>query len=304
MVVLFTTTLLNCLIRALRIKAGGKNFVEFSVGLIFCRFSQHRGRLALSTLPILFQLNMDERKINQDPIETLGAQFDSKIPTADKPLTIGFIGHTNITRIQACSCRQQLQEQLESIDKLKMSGVSYWVEMVSPLAPGSDMVLIEEAMKILASGAFSIAGVRLLVPYAVSWDQVYEDFQSHWAQGNYWLNRQSDSVGKGGHSEWIAFKETLENERSRLIDKMRQADFPVDIIDLRSNEEEPLSSHDGYIRAAQWIVAKSEILIAVLDDKRKGTATDEWVDGGTGHTVAQWERLNKGQLCRIDPMRT
>ena len=247
------------------------------------------------------ELDQANRKKDKDQINTLRAQFESDTPTAGKPLKIGFIGHTNITESQADSCRQQLEQKLESIEKLKKSDTWHWVELLSPLAPGSDMVLVEEVLKILTAGTWPIAGVRLLIPYAVPWTKVDEDFRSHWDQGNRWLHPQKGDEHDGSHSEWAVFKEAIQKKRSILFTAMRKSGYPVEVVDLTPNGDKPLSNHEGYIRAAQWIVEKSEVLIAVLDDSRISSATDEWTDGGTGHTVAQWERRNKGRYLRIDP---
>ena len=103
------------------------------------------------------------------------------------------------------------------------------------------------------------------------------------------------------NSDWGDFKEKIKKTRSDLFRPASSARYPVDVIDLRMNGARPLTKHEGYIRASQWIVDTSEILIAVLDDSRKSNAQAEWTDGGTGQTVAHWELKNKGEYLRIDP---
>ena len=135
-------------------------------------------------------LSEKDRKKDKDQISTLKAQFESNSPTAGKPLTIGLIGHTNIIRPQAYSCGQQLEKKLNEISELESSGISRWLDLVSPLAPGSDIAMVHKIIDLLQNGDYSFAGVRLLVPYAVPWEKVDEEFKSHWCKNNQWLEYQ------------------------------------------------------------------------------------------------------------------
>lgn len=253
-----------------------------------------------SILPWL-HLSEKDRNKDKDQIATLRAQFESDAPNAGKPLTIGVIGHTNITKPQARSCAEQLEQLLGQIDELKATDKRCWLQLASPLAPGSDIAMIDEAIDILQRKAYSIAGIRLLVPHAVSWPEVDEDFHSHWLDNNQWLVCQENYNHSGSKAEWAAFKEAIQQSRERIFSRMRKTRYPVDVVDLRINGDMPFTNGQGYILAAQWIVDHCNALVAVLDDDRKSVATDEWVDGGTGHTVAQWETHNGGRLIRLDP---
>ena len=223
-------------------------------------------------------------------------QFCSEVPSAGQRLGIGFIGHTNITTAQVHTCRIQLQAQLNA---LETEAGHCWLDLVSPLAPGSDILLIQETVKTLLSKQFPIVGFRLVVPVAVPWDRVDEDFRSHWENDNQCL--YNHPVDPHSEEQWKAFKHDVQKARDDIFQKITGAGYSVEAINLMPEPDEQLNNHDGYIKAAQWIVDHTDVLIAVLDPNRGKGQAGEWINGGTAHTVAQWESTNKGQLLEIDP---
>lgn len=247
------------------------------------------------------RLSEKDKKKDKDQIATLRDQFQRKPYTAGKPLSIGIIGHTNITKPQAHSCKLQLKEKFNELEQLGPDSDYPWLQLASPLAPGSDIAMIESTIDILQEKSYAIAGVRLIVPYAVAWPDVDEDFHSHWQDNNQWLAYQDEYTHSGSKADWNAFKDAIQQKREEVFSNMHNLRYPVDVVDLRSSNERPPANNEGYILAAQWIVDHCNMLVAVLDDDRKSEATDEWTDGGTGHTVEQWKRHNGGKLLHLDP---
>ena len=237
-----------------------------------------------------------EKDTNQ-VITVFEKQFCSELPSAGQRLGIGFIGHTNITTAQVHTCRQQLSAKLETLHR---EARNCWLDLISPLAPGSDILLVQETVKTLLSGQYPVVGFRLVIPVAVPWNKVDEDFRPHWEKNNQCLFNHP--VDPQSEDQWEAFKYEVQRARDDLYGSITAAGYSVEAIDLKSEPGEKIDNHNGYIRAAQWIVDYSDVLIAVLDEKRTSTVSDEWTDGGTGHTVAQWESINKGRLMRIDPI--
>ena len=139
-----------------------------------------------------------------------------------------------------------------------------------------------------------VSGYRLLIPLAVPWDEVDEDFKTHWAAGNQFYNRDPGSPEKKG--DWKAYKERLANTRQALFARIHSVRQSVNIINLMPEGDDILSNHQGYIDQAKWMVNKSDFLIAVLDQKRGAvTAAGEWRSGGTAMTVAQWNARVDGE---------
>ena len=223
---------------------------------------------------------------------------EKQLPTASKPLRIAFIGHNNINHQQAVKCRAGLQSELKQLIERKIQNECVtkekpFIEFITPLAPGSDIVLAKAAVGMDGLNDL-VSGYRLLIPLAVPWDEVDEDFKTHWAAGNQFYNRDPGSPEKKG--DWKAYKERLANTRQALFARIHSVGQSVNIINLMPEGDDILSNHQGYIDQAKWMVNKSDFLIAVLDQKRGAvTAAGEWRSGGTAMTVAQWNARVDGE---------
>ena len=214
-------------------------------------------------------------------------------PTAAKPLRIALIGHNGINSRQADYCCAAFQKQLKAVLENKAQygftkEETPFVEFITPLAPGSDIVLARSVVKMETLSEL-VTGYRLTVPMAVPWDEVDEDFRGHWQNENVFDKKLPDPGNEEDRDwKWKACKEQLVNIREKLIDQIQADEQTVNIVNLMPEGNDILTNHQGYIEQAKWMVDQADVLIAVLDSTRKREQPGEWSSGGTGVTVAQW----------------
>ena len=245
-------------------------------------------------------LDPETKNKDKDQIATLKAQFESRATTAGKPLCIGVVGPTNLHKWQAYSCTEQLKKKLDELTDFKEMDTVHWVDLVSPLAPGSDMILIDQLVTLLRQPKYPVAGVRLLIPYVLPWQEVEDSFRLHWEAGIQWLFDNTKYSYSGNSSEWSVFKDEIIKTREGLFTKMRESRFPVETIDLRPEVQTGFDKDQAYQLATRWIIDKAEVLIGVTEPKVEYSDTPEFDNGFSSEVLRQWN--NKGQLITIDSM--
>ncbi len=245
-------------------------------------------------------LGPESKQKDTDQITTLKAQFESRATTAGKPLCIGVVGPTNIQRWQAYSCTEQLKIKLDELTVFKEKDTVYWIDLVSPLAPGSDMALIDQLVSLLRQPKYPVAGVRLLIPHVLPWEKVEDRFRMHWEAGIQWLYHDDEYTHSGSGSEWDVFKDIIMKEREGLFTAMRKSRFPVETIDLRPEVQAGFDKDKAYRLATRWIIDKAEVLIGVTEPTVEYSDVSEFDDGFASEVLRQWN--NKGQLITLDSM--
>ena len=256
------------------------------------------------------------------------------VPTAAKVIRIALIGHIGITQQQADHCRRQVQQSIATL--CKQTNEWIWLDFLTPLAPGSDCALMHGVLDQIQSALwkngsalseYPLAGFRLVMPVALAWEKVDDDFFLSWRDGVDWLDsahsmknfnveaaveiEEKMRLARGHQpgdadieaivreAAWRFFKHDISVARQHIIDRSLLAEI-VPLYATKANEQHA----DSYQRASDYMLAHADRLIAVLDPARDYDGAKK---GGTAASVAEWRQLIKhgsragDSLTLIDP---
>lgn len=206
-------------------------------------------------------------------------QFLGKMQNhAFRNFTIGLFGHNDVEPGKEDYVRNTFQDLFK--DALSVHA-EHFVTLLTPLAPGADLLLTIEAARILKK---QNRPFRLAVIEAVPYQKVIDDFKTHWERGMVWGGCRSIK-GK----EWRDARKIMIN-RKEEIETMVGPDLSdhwiVDLTPPGMSLEQwshPDISVEGYRRAAAYLVERSNLLIAYHDPQRTGGP------GGTAETL-EWRK--------------
>jgi hypothetical protein len=217
-----------------------------------------------------------------DTIDKNLEQFLCKMKNeAYRNFTIGLLGHNDVGRD-----KDYIVEKFQELfERVLSDHIEHFVTLLTPLAPGADLLLTIEATRILEK---QNRPFRLVVIEAVPYQKVIDDFKTYWERGMVWGGCRSIK-GK----EWRDARKIMVN-RKEEIETMVGPDLSdhwiVDLTPPGMSLEQwshPDISVEGYRRAAAYLVERSNLLIAYHDPQRTGRP------GGTAETL-EW---------REDPLR-
>jgi RyR domain len=122
--------------------------------------------------------DLDRDQIRDLFAETLPRVLHEPAPQAVRfDLWIGLIGTTNVARADTA---RLVNEVAEAISRIVEARPNHYITLLSPLAPGSDLIATRKALAILAA---AYRPHRLLVPNAVHFSQVVKSFEARWRAG-------------------------------------------------------------------------------------------------------------------------
>lgn len=210
-------------------------------------------------------------------------QFLGKMQNhAFRNFTIGLFGHNDIERGKEDYVRNTFQDLFKDASSIH---AEHFVTLLTPLAPGADLLLTIEATRILKK---QNRPFRLIIVEAVPYQKVIDDFKAHWMDGKAWGGCRSIE-GK----EWRDARKIMinrEEEVKAMVGPDLSDHWIVDLTPPGMSLEQwshPDISVEGYRRAAAYLVERSNLLIAYHDPQRTGGP------GGTAETL-EW---------REDPLR-
>ncbi len=279
----------------------------------------------------------DARQVNvvEHILKTTSNADEQLAPTAARAIRIALIGHIAITPEQSDHCRRQIQQTIATWCTTQNSDW-LWLDFLTPLAPGSDCALMRGALDQIqsaiwkngtANAAYPLAGYRLIMPIALPWDKVDDDFRDSWQNGVDWLDSphsvsnydidkaiamETASRQKRGQNPadadikaivraatWRFFKHDISVERQHLINRAQLST----IVPLHSSAADERHA-DRYQRASDYMLEQADRLVAVLDPARD---IDGAPKGGTAASVAHWRAMIAngdrpgGSLTLINP---
>ena len=162
------------------------------------------------------------------------------------------------------------------------------------------MALIDQLVTLLHQPKYSVAGVRLQIPYVLPWEEVEDSFRLHWEAGIQWLFDDYKYSYTGNSSKWSVFKDEIIKTREALFAKMRESRYPVETIDLRPKSQTAFDKDQACQLATRWIIDNADVLIGVTEPESEYSDSPEFDNGYSSEVLTQWN--NKGQLITIDSM--
>lgn len=195
---------------------------------------------------------------------------DANTPLVRFDLWIGLIGQPGLTQEQAEWVKTALQSNV--LPELLKTHRDHHVSLLSPLAPGADLVLTEAALEFLSANPRQH---RLLVTEAVPIRDVVDDFEASWR------------LGAAGCLDPAARKATWPDARDALLERIRALEGNARcerILELYG----PPPAVDptrilGYQRQNAYLVQRAHVIIAAV----AGATTAQ--PGGTGEALT-WRR--------------
>ena len=219
---------------------------------------------------------LDETKeLDRDQIRTLltktlpraAREPDPKASRFD--LWIGLIGTTNVARTDAA---RLTDEVAEAVSRIVEARPGHYITLLSPLAPGADLIATKKALAILKAAR---RPHRLLVPNVVRWPDVVDSFEARWHAGAV----ADPDVPAGGL--WAAARKAILAEIEQLTARSEcERILELAPLPLQTTEKQ---RQWGYRLQNAYIVARAHVVIAAV----KGNGTPE--PGGTREAVA-WRR--------------
>lgn len=200
---------------------------------------------------------------------------------------IGLIGRNGIT----CRDAEWLQRELTDriLPRLIAAHPHACLTLVTPLAPGSDYVLTETALRFFRSK--SVAH-RLLVVEGVPEFNMLEDFRRQWAACAAWDGspRPADEKWDNAESPDSAARARIAAGRRALLRgadgvKGGRVSWVIDLTEPDVDYADKAAREAGYSRAAEYIACRCPTLIAACDPEA------ERRPGGTNDTIARRAEL-------------
>ncbi len=204
---------------------------------------------------------------------TLSERTDGEIALRDFP--IGLIGHNRVSADEKSHMVKAIEAHLTDLIAVHPNR---HFSILTPLAPGSDTILTEQALRILADAdvPHRLVVVRTL-PRAV----MLEDFLGTLAQGGEWRSaaRSEDSPSQEPMTRLADHLDAVMAKASQTI----IADLTATGGDLGGWASDKTLRQDAYRRANAYIVKRCRAIIAFRDPERPSRP------GGTGEALA-WAR--------------
>lgn len=211
-----------------------------------------------------------------DVVQRVMNENQSKDAQTRREVLIGLLGHNSITPEQAASVRHRLNEEI--LPELHARYPEAHFTLITPLAPGSDLILTQAALKFFKDRG---APHRLLILRALPVDAVVNDYNA-WRTGGTWNGKD---IAEPGAAEGKVRKNIREELNSVIADPA--CEWVIDLTPAGTPPELWRDDADlrqkGYQRAAAYLIERCHELIAVCDDTRPIQP------GGTRETLA-WRR--------------
>jgi hypothetical protein len=191
------------------------------------------------------------RELNLGWLPRRPPPYDANTSLVRFDLWIGLIGHRSLTQTQADWVKDTVQGDV--LPKLLNAHHDHHVSLLSPLAPGADLILTEAALAFLAANK---SQHRLLVTEAVPMRDVVEDFEASW---------QSDAVGSldpaTRKSVWQEAREAL-LKRINALEAGPPCERILELSGPPSAADETLNL--GYRRQNAYLVQRAHVIIAAV----------------------------------------
>ena len=233
-------------------------------------------RLRVHDLLVPYSQLLDETKeLDRDQIRmllttTLPRAVHEPDPKAVRfDLWIGLIGTTNVARADTA---RLTDEVAEAVSRIIEARPSHYITLLSPLAPGADLIATKKALAVLKAAR---RPHRLLVPNVVRWREVVDSFEARWRAG-----AVADLDVAAGR-EWAAMRKNILAEIDRLI-ALPECERVLELAQLPLQTTEKQRQW-GYRLQNAYIVERAHVVIAAV----KGAGAPE--PGGTREAVL-WRR--------------
>jgi RyR domain len=219
---------------------------------------------------------LDETKeLDRDQIRTLLTKTLPRAAREPDPkavrfdLWIGLIGTTDVARADSARLSEEVAEAMSRIIEARPG---HHITLLSPLAPGADLIATKKALAILKAAR---RPHRLLVPNVVRSREVVDSFEARWRAG-----AVADlDLSAGG--EWAAARMKILAEIERII-ALPECERVLELaqLPLRTTEKQ---RQWGYRLQNAYVVARAHAVIAAV----KGDGAPE--PGGTREAIV-WRR--------------
>lgn len=218
----------------------------------------------------------DEAKmLDRDQIRTLLAETLPRTGREPSPnavrfdLWVGLIGTTNVG---AADAPRLAEEVAETISRVVEARPSHYITLLSPLAPGADLIATKKALAVLEAAR---RPHRLLVPNAVRSGEVVDSFEARWRAG-----AVADlDIPAGG--DWPAARKRILEEIDKVIARADcERVIELDRLPLQTDERQ---RQRGYRLQNAYIIGRAHVVIAAV----KGDGPVE--PGGTREAML-WRR--------------
>jgi hypothetical protein len=178
-----------------------------------------------------------------------------------RDLHLGVIGSLSLDAAEAEAWEAFVGRWLAGV--LLPAAADRFITLVSPLAPGGDLIAVRKAISVLADSG---RPWRLLVPQAVSYVEVLADFEGRWAAGAAGLPELS-------RSDWSEARTAL-REAAESVSRANPANriVPLSV----APKETPTR---GYQRQSAYVARRCDILLARPKDMSRKP-------GGVSETLA------------------
>lgn len=197
-------------------------------------------------------------------------------PTVRREVRIGLIGHNLIGSGDA----EMIAERLETlVVPILAAHRDDTLTILTPLAPGSDLVLTLKMIAILSSRDVSW---RLVIVRAIPVRRVIAAYEVDWHQGGLPYYGCEHTINRG--SAWDSAAQAIAGTIATL--EKSHADWVVDLTPPGHRPDDWKNDdwiQQGFSRASAYLAARCDHLIAVCDPARAGGP------GGTKETVAWFE---------------
>jgi Trk K+ transport system NAD-binding subunit len=233
-------------------------------------------RSRIHDLLVPYEELLDESKeLDRDQIRTLLTKTLPRAAREPDPkavrfdLWIGLIGTTDVARTDATRLADDFAEAVSRIIEARPS---HHITLLSPLAPGADLIATKKALALLKAAR---RPHRLLVPNVVRPREVVDNFETRWRAG-----AVADLDVSAG-PEWVVARKTIIAEIERLI-AQPECERILELATL-PHETTEKQRQWGYRLQNAYIVERAHVVIAAV----KGDGPPE--PGGTREAVL-WRR--------------
>jgi voltage-gated potassium channel Kch len=155
--------------------------------------------------------------------------------------------------------------------------------LLTPLAPGADLILCRAVHRALTDSKSSLS--RLIVE-AVPEAHMLDDYRDHCEAGAAWDLRENAPVSE---TAWPAGRDAIAKARQALIES-ETTDWLLDLTDPQADYRDADTRRDGYSRAADYITRHATTLIAA--HRPAGEAGAPAKPGGVADTLARRQAMS------------
>ena len=254
-------------------------------------------RLHHDTMVDYEQLTEEYKEYDREAVDLLTSP-DLMRHTLDHPAwrpekRIALIGHNHLSTEEAHYADQQMREHV--LPSLLAEYPDHLLTFVTPLAPGSDLILAKAVTDI--SEKTELTGrIRLLIVEAIPREVMVDDYQSSYeAEG--WPTAQARWNTR---DNWLAAR----TEILSTLESVQNHDATQWILELTEHNttlyhwNDQNARQQAYQRASHWMITQADELVAVCDAQRSGGI------GGTQASLREWAENEQEPAHVIDLQKT